>query len=119
MKNGIDSNCFKSKIYQLSFSLVKAVKSTHRHPLNKILHVIGLTMYIYAIYILVAYLSGQHDQSLIFALALWFTAVGLFILGHRIDGNVKAMTIIVLSKYIRSKLFANKKTYTPTTQDFS
>ncbi len=61
-------------------------------------------MYIYAIYILAAYLSGQHDQSLIFALALWLTAVGLFILGHRINGNVRAMTVIVLSKYITSKL---------------
>jgi hypothetical protein len=28
------------------------------------------------------------------------TAVGLFLLGHRIEGNLKAMTLIVLFKYV-------------------
>jgi uncharacterized membrane protein YGL010W len=85
------------------------VKSAHRHPLNKILHAIGLSLYIFAIYIIISYLSGQHDQNPMFALALWLIAVSLFILGHRIDGNVKAMTIIVLLKYVRSKLFTKKQ----------
>ena len=98
---------------QLSFTLTKAVKSTHRHPLNKILHAIGLPMYVFAIYMLVSYLTGQHDQNPIFGLALWFAAIGLFILGHRIEGNVRAMTIIVLFKYIRSQLFCQKKLETP------
>lgn len=91
----------------MSFSLTKAVKNTHRHPLNKLLHAIGLPMYILAIYIVISYLAGQHDQNPIFALALWLTAISLFILGHKIEGNVRTMTIIVLFKYIRTKLFAS------------
>lgn len=94
---------------QLSFSLTKALKSTHRHPLNKILHAIGLPMYVFAIYMLIAYLTSQGDENLMFGLALWLTAIGLFILGHRIEGNVRAMTIILLFKYIRSKLSTRKK----------
>jgi uncharacterized membrane protein YGL010W len=94
---------------QLSFSLTKALKSTHRHPLNKILHAIGLPMYVFAIYMLIAYLTSQGDENLMFGLALWLTAIGLFILGHRIEGNVRAMTIILLLKYIRSKLSTRKK----------
>lgn len=94
---------------QLSFSLTKALKSTHRHPLNKILHAIGLPMYVFAIYMLIAYLTSQRDENLMFGLALWLTAIGLFILGHRIEGNVRAMTIILLLKYIRSKLSTRKK----------
>jgi uncharacterized membrane protein YGL010W len=94
---------------QLSFSLTKAVKSTHRHPLNKILHAIGLPMYVFAIYMLIAYLTSQRDENLMFGLALWLTAIGMFILGHRIEGNVRAMTIILLLKYIRSKLSTRKK----------
>jgi uncharacterized membrane protein YGL010W len=94
---------------QLSFSLTKALKSTHRHPLNKILHAIGLPMYVFAIYMLIAYLTSQRDENLMFGLALWLTAIGMFILGHRIEGNVRAMTIILLLKYIRSKLSTRKK----------
>jgi uncharacterized membrane protein len=102
--DGIDSNNLESKAVPMPFSLVKAVKSTHRHPLNKILHAIGLLLYIFAIYIIVSYLSGQHDQNPTFALVLWLSAIGLFVLGHRIDGNVRAMTIIVLFEYFKSKL---------------
>jgi hypothetical protein len=31
---------------------------------------------------------------------MFCTAVGLFLLGHRIEGNLKAMALIVLFKYI-------------------
>jgi hypothetical protein len=58
---------------------------------------------------LIAYLTSQRDENLMFGLALWLTAIGMFILGHRIEGNVRAMTIILLLKYIRSKLSTRKK----------
>jgi hypothetical protein len=51
---------------------------------------------------------GHHDQSLLFGLALWLTAINLFILGHTIEGNVRAMTAIVFFRYVKSILLKNK-----------
>ena len=90
----------------MSFSLVKAVKSTHRHPLNKLFHLIGLSLYFFAFFIFISYLIGDHDQNPMFGLALWLTAINLFIVGHMIEDNVRAMTVIILFKYVRSKATA-------------
>ena len=61
-------------------------------------------MYAFALFILVSYLIGDHDQNPILALALWLTAINLFIAGHTIENNVGAMTAIVLYKYFRARL---------------
>jgi hypothetical protein len=95
-------------VNELSFNIVKAVKSTHRHPINKMLHAVGLSLYMFALYILVSYLAGRHDQNLLFGLALWLTAVNLFILGHAIEDNIRAMTAIVVFKYVKSILHQNR-----------
>lgn len=91
----------------MSFSLVKAVKSTHRHLLNKLFHLIGLSLYFFAFFIFISNLIGNHDQNPTFGLALWLTAINLFIVGHMIEDNVRSMTAIILFKYIRSKLHEN------------
>jgi hypothetical protein len=91
----------------MSFSLVKAVKSTHRHPLHKLFHLIGLSLYFFAFFIFISNLIGNHDQNPMFGLALWLTAINLFIVGHMIEDNVRSMTVIILFKYIRSKLQEN------------
>ena len=91
----------------MSFSFVKAVKSTHRHPLNKLFHLIGLSLYFFAFFIFISFFIGNHDQSPMFGLALWLTAINLFIVGHMIEDNVRAMTVIILFKYLRSKLNEN------------
>lgn len=88
----------------MSFSLVKAVKSTHRQPLNKLLHLIGLALYTFVLFSIILYLSGNYNQDLALSLALWLTAINLFIMGHIIENNAGAMTAIVLFKYVRSKL---------------
>ena len=89
----------------MSFSLIKAVKRTHRHPLNKIFHLIGLSLYAFAIFTLISYLMINHNQNPILALALWLTAINLFIMGHVIENNVRAMTAIVLYKYFRARQY--------------
>jgi hypothetical protein len=95
-------------MYRLSFNITKAVKNTHRHLINKILHATGLLLYIFAVYTLISVLIGLHNQGLLLALILWLTAINLFILGHTIEGNVKAMTAIVLFKYIKSIITKNR-----------
>ena len=92
----------------MSFSLVKAVKSTHRHPLNKTFHLIGLSMYAFALFTLVSPLIGNHDQDPALGLAFWLTAINLFIAGHTIENNVGAITAIVFYKYFRARLYGNR-----------
>jgi hypothetical protein len=88
----------------LSFDLVKIIKSTHRHHINRMLHVAGLLLYAYGFYILITPVMGGHDFRLVSSLAMWFTAVDLFIVGHVIEGNVGAMTLTILFKYVQFKL---------------
>jgi hypothetical protein len=80
------------------------VESTHRHLLNKLLHAVGLSLYAFVLYILVSFLIGIYDHSLLLALILWLTAINVFILGHAVEGNVAAMTAIVGFKYLKSIL---------------
>lgn len=79
------------------------MKSTHRHPINRLLHVVGLLIYVSSFYMLITYLTGQNELNLLSGLALWFTAIDLFIVGHVIEGNVGAMTLTLLFKYVRFK----------------
>lgn len=92
---------------KLSFNFAKAIESTHRHPLNKILHAVGLSLYAFVLYILVSFFFGIHDHDLLLALILWLTAINLFTLGHAVEGNVKAMTAIVVFKHVKSTLLKN------------
>jgi len=72
-----------------------------------VLHAIGLSLYAFALYIVVSFIIGLDHQSLLLALTLWLTATNLFILGHVVEGNVMAMIAIVVFKYLKSILLKN------------
>jgi hypothetical protein len=80
------------------------MKSTHRHPINRIFHIVGLLLYAYGLCILISHVTGDHDLYLVSSLVMWFTAIDLFIVGHVIEGNVGAMTLTILFKYVKFKL---------------
>jgi hypothetical protein len=44
-------------------------------------------------------LFGPHTNY-VSGIILWSTAVGLFLLGHSIEGNLRAMTLVVIFKYV-------------------
>lgn len=83
----------------MSFCLSKAIKNTHRHPVNRILHCIGVPIYVTGIALVLGSLLGLQTNS-ITGIILWSIAVALFSLGHKIEGNLRAMTLIVVCKYI-------------------
>ena len=83
----------------MTFSLVKAIKSSHRHPINRILHCIGFPIYATGIGLILGDLFGLHTNP-VSGVILWSMAIGLFLLGHRIEGNLRAMTLIVIFKYV-------------------
>ena len=87
----------------MKFNLLKAIKNTHRHPINIILHCIGLPLYIIGIYIVILYFMDQN-KPLLDGIILWMSAISLFIIGHKIEGNLRAMTLVIIYKYLRSLL---------------
>lgn len=90
---------------KLNFS--KAIRNTHRHPVSRALHLVGLSLYIAGFTLLVIYYFGRTSQDISFypfSLILFPIAVMLFIAGHKIEGNLRAMTLIVMIKFLRSKI---------------
>ena len=86
----------------MPFSLVKAIKSTHRNPANRILHLIGLPIYATGITLIAGYFLNLNTNP-ITGLILWLVAICLFLIGHKIEGNFRAMTLIILFKYLKSR----------------
>lgn len=87
----------------MKFNLLKAIKNTHRHPINIILHCIGLPIYISGICFIILYFMNQNIPVL-YGIVLWLCAISLFILGHKIEGNLRAITLVIIYKYLRSFL---------------
>ena len=85
----------------MPFSLEKAIKSTHRHPVNKMLHCIGAPIYITGIALIIDnLLFGIRYPDLQYGIIMCCTAVALFLIGHKTERNLKAMTLIILYKYL-------------------
>jgi hypothetical protein len=89
-------------VTEMPFSLVKAIKSTHKTPVNRILHCIGLPVYAAGIMLIVGYFIDLHTNP-ITGITLWLMAIGLFLTGHKLEGNSRAMTLIIIFKYLNSK----------------
>ncbi len=93
----------------MRFSLIKAIKNTHRHPANRLLHAVGLLLYFLAILmILLGYFIDKNTNPF-FGLILFVVAIALFLLGHRIEGNLRATTWVILFKYLKANAQNGKK----------
>jgi uncharacterized membrane protein len=100
----------------MRFSLLKAIRNTHRHPANRILHAIGLSFYIIAILMILDYLVNKDIKPLFTIPILFVIAVALILLGHIIEGNIRATTWVIVFKYLKAnmnnkiKIIRQKKT---------
>jgi len=52
--------------------------------------------------LIVGFLIDLHTNP-ITGIALWLMAIGLFLTGHKLEGNLRAMTLIIIFKYLKSK----------------
>jgi hypothetical protein len=86
----------------MPFSLVKAIKSTHKTPVNRILHCIGLPVYATGIVLIIGYFIDLQTNP-ITGTTLWLMGIGLFLTGHKLEGNLRAMTLIMIFKYLKSR----------------
>jgi uncharacterized membrane protein YGL010W len=91
----------------LAFNLLKAIRNTHRHPVNRILHSIGLPLYIVGISMIAVYVIGQNTNP-VNGLVLLIIAISLFLTGHKVEGNLRAMTLIIIYKYLKVRIKTRK-----------
>ncbi len=46
----------------------------------------------------------DQNKHLLVGIILWMRAISLFIVGHIIEGNLRAMTVVIIYKYLKSLL---------------
>jgi hypothetical protein len=84
-------------------SAILMVKSTHRHPANRALHVAGAPLYAAGVAMVAGYFAGAGTDAVIGA-GLWSAAIAMFVAGHAIEGNVMSMTPVLLARLAKRSL---------------
>ena len=79
--------------------IVKILKNTHRHPINQALHSIGAPFYGLGLVMTLGHLVGMQT-NLTAGGAMLLTAIAMFVVGHKIEGNVRSMAPIVLFRFL-------------------
>jgi hypothetical protein len=91
----------------MKLSIYKAIKSTHKNPLSRGLHLAGLSLYVAGLIQIAGFYLGGNSQDrslLVSGIMLFPIAISLFLAGHKIEGNLRAMTLVIFAKYLRSKV---------------
>ncbi len=70
---------------------------------SEMLHFIGAPLYIIGILLIIAFLFGMNTNPML-GIILWITGVVLFLMGHKVERNIKTTTPVVVAKYLLSKL---------------
>ena len=79
--------------------IVKILKNTHRHPVNQALHSIGAPFYGIGLAMTLGHLAGMQT-NLTAGGAMLLAAIAMFVVGHKIEGNVSSMAPIVLFRFL-------------------
>jgi hypothetical protein len=80
-------------------SILKIIRNTHRHPVNQALHSIGSPFYGIGLAMILGHLAGIHT-NLAAASAMLLAAIAMFVLGHKIEGNLRMMAPILLFRLL-------------------
>jgi hypothetical protein len=79
--------------------IVKILKNTHRHPVNQALHSIGAPFYGIGLAMTLGHLAGMQTNLAVGCLML-LAAIAMFVLGHKIEGNLRAMAPVLLIRFL-------------------
>jgi hypothetical protein len=91
-------------------TILKIIKNTHRHPTNRALHSIGAPFYAVGLVVMLGYFAGiqqnQHQTMtvLVAGSSMWLAAIAVFVLGHKIEGNIGSMTPVLLFRLLSRKI---------------
>jgi hypothetical protein len=88
----------------IASSIIKVIRNTHRHPINLILHGFGAIFYIAGLYMITYHFIIDTTMNLPAGIFLWVSAIAIFITGHKIEGNISAMTPVVIIRLISRKI---------------
>jgi hypothetical protein len=88
-------------------TILKIIKNTHRHPANQALHSVGAPFYGIGLAMILGHLAGIQTN---FAAggAMLLGAIAMFVLGHKIEGNLRMMAPVLLFMFLRAKLSRRK-----------
>lgn len=87
--------------------ILKVVKNTHRHPINQALHFIGAPFYAIGLCMVIGHFVGGMQTNLLAGFAIWISAVAMFIVGHKVEGNIMTITPILLARLLSRKVIVN------------
>jgi hypothetical protein len=98
-------------------TILRIIKNTHRHPANQALHSIGAPFYVVGLLVMLGHFAGIEQQQtttttdLVAGPAMWLAAIAMFVLGHKIEGNVGSMTPVLLFRLLLLSLRRNVARY--------
>ncbi len=87
--------------------ILKIIKNTHRHPINQALHSVGAPFYGLGLVMSIGYFGGMQT-NLAAGSAMLVTAVAMFVLGHKIEGNIRSMAPVLLFRFLYAKVSRRK-----------
>jgi hypothetical protein len=79
--------------------VLKIIRNTHKHPVNQALHCIGAPFYGLGLVMLIIHLGGMQT-NLAAAGTMLLAAVAMFVLGHKIEGNIRSMAPVLLFRFL-------------------
>jgi hypothetical protein len=89
-------------------AILKIIKNTHRHPANQALHFMGAPFYVIGLVVVLGHFAGilqlQTTTDLVAGTAMWIAAIAMFVLGHKIEGNIGSMTPVLLFRLLSRKV---------------
>ena len=80
-------------------TILKIIKNTHRHPANQALHSIGAPFYGVGLAMIIGHLAGMQTNVAVGG-AMLLSAMAMFVLGHKIEGNLRMMAPILLFRWL-------------------
>ncbi len=89
-------------------TILKIIKNTHRHPINQALHSIGAPFYGVGLAMTLGHVAGMQT-NLAAGGAMLLAAIAMFVLGHKIEGNLKSMAPVLLFRLILVLFFLSRR----------
>jgi hypothetical protein len=84
-------------------TILKIIKNTHRHPVNQALHCTGAPFYGIGLAMILGSLAGMQT-NLAAGGAMVLTAMAMFVLGHKIEGNLRSMAPVLLFRFLLAQI---------------
>ena len=87
--------------------IFKIIKNTHRHPVNQALHSIGAPFYGIGLVMSIGHIGGMNTNLAAGSMIL-LAAFVMFVLGHKIEGNMRTMMPVLLFRFLYARISRRK-----------